>query len=146
MKNLGTRILFLSVLTLGTALADPTGVDFPKGSKAVNYASGFATATRNLCPDGLPCQIAAAGTKVTLVISLNGCMDTLGPVAWELKKDDTGGADLFVSAIRVANKASKNMKCIVENVATQQFTLGEQYNFLRLHWVGTDVVDQVAVE
>lgn len=78
-----------------------------------------------MCPEGVQC--VTNGTTITLDILTSGCMDKLGPVAYEVQPNGDGKAILWVSASRLESKSSLAALCPAMSRAEYRFSLPMQF-------------------
>lgn len=84
----------------------------------------------SLCPEGMVC--VTDGTVVTLRLTLNGCLDTLGPVSY-LSNEDNSNLNLFVSAVNIIDEDSARVMCIRMPTVTKKISLINQFGEVRLN-------------
>lgn len=134
-------IAFVALLSL-SALASE-GVQIPEGAQYISYTSGDLVSAKPLCPKGAMCIVN--GTKIELAINLGGCVDLVGPVSYKIsqQKDET---QVFVAATRMATKASMVVKCAKPATSPLTLTLVNVYGNIKIHFIGTDEVIDVAAK
>jgi hypothetical protein len=116
MKNL----LFLSVLfslLMANAVAaiqetklskDDTSISLVKHGEIASVDMYFGT-----CPPNALCQPTK---QITVKLTLNGCLDRLGPVTSNIVYDhDTGDYRLLMTATQIKNKRSALVRCFAPN-------------------------------
>lgn len=85
-----------------------------------------------ICPVGAFC--VSDGTRVTLDVGLSGCLDDLAPVMYGAVEDGNE-LHVYVSALNVARKASKSVKCIIAPSKAVELEFFEQYGKVTVHQV-----------
>lgn len=110
--------IFIALMSLGlNAKAEALYYPFPDDATGIEAISGKVTSVTAAnvpwpCAPGMVCPAVMVDvTYVEILFRLGGCMDTLGSVQWDF---DAQSQTLYVSAQRVATKASTYTMCIVE--------------------------------
>lgn len=113
------KVLFAVLATVGS-FAQASEIEITKDIEAL-YAvqDPVITTAPFVCPKGMMCT-KEVKTTVKLSYTLNGCLDTLAPVAYRVLD---GEQAVFVAAYGLKNKGSKNVKCFRAPVGTVEFTM-----------------------
>lgn len=103
--------------------------DVPANTMAINSLQGVKVkATRALCPEGVVC--VWNGTIVTLDVTMNSCVNKLGPVAYSVDQHYVDGklspVKLAVHAIEFQDEASTRVRC-AQTIEQVELTLGNVY-------------------
>jgi hypothetical protein len=126
------------------AASDPTPLDDGAGSIAFASAQATATKMKSKCPEGAKCRPAIPLTKVKLAVYLEDCGAKLGSVDYQYALNDKGGGDVFVAATRVSPEKSE--KCAMAPSASYEFIIPRPFSRLRIYYMGTNVVQELAVK
>lgn len=116
------KILLASAVLVFSAIASATTYELPKNSTSLSLLiDGKVSVITQMssCSKPAPCEISAI---LKIQFTLNGCMDTLGPVTINQVGTTADGKMKFVvTAYNTANEASKHTQCFRApiGVATQ---------------------------
>ncbi|HXH31986.1 MAG TPA: hypothetical protein VNJ01_14345 [Bacteriovoracaceae bacterium] len=123
------KSLIFSMLLLTTSMVSANVVD-----KLYPITSAVSVKVSMLCPDGMTCF--TNGTVIKLVLPLNGCVDSLGPVTYKAEENrEKGILNVYVSATGVANPQSMTTRCMVAPTAKYQITLVNKYGNVKLKFL-----------
>lgn len=138
---------FLSILLLScfTVTAFAT-TELPKDVSALSYlTNGEIINVENVTPllpancgtpHGPACMPPIQTSLITILYTLPGCVDELGPVAHKILRAADGSHRLVVSAVAVQRKMSDHISCFVANTQTVKLRVHGSISNLQLVQLG----------
>jgi hypothetical protein len=107
---------------------------FGEKDHALSRLAGEIIQVSPLCPDGMTCFVD--GTMIDVKFTLNGCLDTLGPVTYDAVETDDGRLIVFVSALNVHHQDSKVTFCYVAPTEVVKLQLINKYGDVEVRFLG----------
>jgi hypothetical protein len=104
----------------------PEKFALPKGTDTLRLVKGELAEVKVSQPPFAPGSgiIADPVAEATLVFRLNGCLNTLGPVAFTKTYGSDGKMKLDVAAYEVVNPKSNSVRCLAAPMKTAKIILG----------------------
>ena len=107
------KIIFALIFCLNIKLAfSQDFTDLKAGDLSLSQATAELISAESICPQtpgGMACM--AYGTKVTIKVTLNGCVDNFGGhfTNFEILN---GRGIVYIGAINISNQASMTTRCV----------------------------------
>jgi hypothetical protein len=135
-KLICTLITFASLQSSVFAASSKTESGLTKNDVSVNFVQSAQIVSvqtvypQPFCPAGKMCAAVMPQPElhITVNLYLNGCVDSLGPVASSFSYSDFNytkqKSKLTIAAVNISNKSSALTKCIMANFATTTIVVG----------------------